>query len=205
MADSRDETVKESVNNSYFNNVFSKRDKEYDTAGAKILWSPGTGPINLILADKSGGRLYTGNMMASRSKSILRQNGITRIVNCTRNMKDEFDHRDDFSYHRFIITNWSSDQSAIEFFEEAYNFIDEGLQNGENTLVHCLAGAHRAGATTVATVMKRLGYELEDALKYSSEKRKAIAPFGSGLMFLKQLDKELKEIRTEEKIDDSKE
>lgn len=77
------------------------------------------------------------------------------------------------------------------FFKETWDFINGGLENGENVMVHCLAGAHRAGATTVASVMKKMDMPLEEALKYSKEKRRIISPFGSGMRFLRKLNAEI--------------
>jgi protein-tyrosine phosphatase len=42
----------------------------------------------------------------------------------------------------------------LNFFKPCHDFIDEALKRGENVMVHCLAGAHRAGTTGVSYMMK---------------------------------------------------
>jgi len=180
---------------------FLSQERTYNRAGRDVLDTSRYSDINLIY--ENGGGLYTGNISASQSKPTLRKHNIRRIVNCTRQLPNLFEDGEEFIYRRFEITRWGSSESPGEFFQETWDWINEGLENGENVLIHCLAGAHRAGATTVACVMKTLDLELDDALKYASEKRRAIAPFGSGLRFLKQLDKELQAIRNPPKADES--
>jgi protein-tyrosine phosphatase len=43
---------------------------------------------------------------------------------------------------------------VLDFFHEVHSFIDEALESGKNVMVHCLAGAHRAGTTGVSYMMK---------------------------------------------------
>lgn len=45
-------------------------------------------------------------------------------------------------------------EGVLKFFAPAHNFIDENLEKGNNVMVHCLAGAHRAGTTGVSYLMK---------------------------------------------------
>jgi protein-tyrosine phosphatase len=47
-----------------------------------------------------------------------------------------------------------SHQGVLKFFRPCHDFIDEALNKGENVMVHCLAGAHRAGTTGVSYMMK---------------------------------------------------
>ena len=54
---------------------------------------------------------------------------------------------------------------VIEFFNEVHTFIDEALDNGKNVMVHCLAGAHRAGTTGVSYMMKAGKMSVNEALR----------------------------------------
>ena len=47
-----------------------------------------------------------------------------------------------------------SQQGILDFFAPAHNFIDKALNQGKHVMVHCLAGAHRAGTTGVSYMMK---------------------------------------------------
>ena len=59
-----------------------------------------------------------------------------------------------FRYFNFEIAWWQSrvnesDESVIAFFSGVFKFIEGALLGGTNILVHCLAGAHRAGANSL--------------------------------------------------------
>lgn len=41
----------------------------------------------------------------------------------------------------------------VDFFMDMFRFIENALNEGQSVLVHCLAGAHRAGTTGIATLM----------------------------------------------------
>jgi len=58
-----------------------------------------------------------------------------------------------------------SPMDVLEFFSEVHNFIDEALNNGKNVMVHCLAGAHRAGTTGVSYMMKVGKMSFNEALR----------------------------------------
>ena len=65
-----------------------------------------------------------------------------------------------FSYLRYGISEnmyaapTETPEDILKFFAPAFNFIDRALEKGNNVMVHCLAGAHRAGTTGVAYMMK---------------------------------------------------
>ena len=45
-------------------------------------------------------------------------------------------------------------EGVLKFFEECHNFIESSLNDGKNVMVHCMAGAHRAGTAGVSYMMK---------------------------------------------------
>ena len=91
-------------------------------------------------------------------------------------------------YLRFPISFWSrfvetrnndNHLSLINFLTPLFKFVDNALANGENILIHCLAGAHRAGTTGVILLMR---YSLENdvavAIKIAKKLRPIIDPIG---------------------------
>ncbi len=61
-----------------------------------------------------------------------------------------------FTYLPFPIGRWRSvlsrrtPEATFAFFRPLFDFVDESLAAGEPVLIHCLAGAHRAGTAGVA-------------------------------------------------------
>jgi protein-tyrosine phosphatase len=61
---------------------------------------------------------------------------------------------------RFGVSLWresphmNTAEGVLKFFEECHNFIENSLNDGKNVMVHCMAGAHRAGTAGVSYMMK---------------------------------------------------
>ena len=48
-------------------------------------------------------------------------------------------------------------QEIAGFFRPLFEFVTSNLEAGNNVLIHCLAGAHRAGTAGVACIMHLCG------------------------------------------------
>jgi predicted protein tyrosine phosphatase len=62
------------------------------------------------------------------------------------------------------------------FFEPVLDFINSATVAGGNVLIHCFAGAHRAGTTATAFLMHREGLGAEDAISTAQQLRPVIDP-----------------------------
>lgn len=144
----------------------------------------------------SGGRVFIGNVSASDSIEELRANGITHVVNCTSDMPNKFE-RGSFklSYFRFDIYRYmleldvtNSSRGVLEFFRPVFEFIDAAVANGGGVLVHCLAGAHRAGTTGVAYTMYASNLDHRTAIAACRACRPAVDPIDDLTDLLRQLE-----------------
>ena len=66
-------------------------------------------------------------------------------------------------------------------------FIEEAISNGESVLVHCLAGAHRAGTTGVSCLIHFADLQVDEASRIAKRCRPIIDPIGQLPEFLKRL------------------
>lgn len=87
---------------------------------------------------------------------MLKTHGIKYVVNCTGNIPNY--HEGKLEYLRFEVANWMSrpigeHKQVAAFFAPVFDFIRTAVHQGDSVLVHCLAGAHRAGTTGVASLM----------------------------------------------------
>ena len=143
-------------------------DIDFDEEGRKILASKlglvGSMPSGgddrndydaVYRSPKGGGIIYVGNERTAKNKQILRKLGVTRIINCTHGSSQLPNYHQpstEFIYLNFQICYWEEetkgeDDKLIKFFNNVFNFIDVAITGGKNVLIHCLAGAHRAGTS----------------------------------------------------------
>ena len=134
----------------------------------------------------TGAAVFVGNEQAARSKEVLAHHGVSAIVNCKGPEAPLYHEADPaFSYFRFNISFWMTGGKRMDTREglERYTarlfaFIDEATGAGRSVLVHCLAGAHRAGTTGVLVIMHKAGCRFEAALAVAKQLRPAINPIG---------------------------
>ena len=67
-------------------------------------------------------------------------------------------HEGIIRYCDFSIAHWramtdATDKSILSFCSELFTFIEDALMHGESVLIHCLAGAHRAGTTGITCLI----------------------------------------------------
>ena len=85
----------------------------------------------------TGAQVFIGNQTASVQRDILRQNGITHIVNCTSDMANAFQGKDgSIAYFRFDLYKFfsaldlRSHRGVYEFFVPVFQWIDEAVESG---------------------------------------------------------------------------
>ena len=83
----------------------------------------------------------------------------------------------------------------MDGFLPVFNFIDENVSHGRSVLVHCLAGAHRAGTCGVAYLMYKANLGVDEAIVVAKKCRPVIGPFATLLALLRYLELELERKR----------
>ena len=86
-------------------------------------------PLDAMWRDqKTGGTIYVGNQQAAQNANLLKQHGITHVVNCTDTMP--FYHQNAFTYHRFNVSFWPAHGGIDElqaFLAPLWEFVDGAL------------------------------------------------------------------------------
>jgi hypothetical protein len=170
--------------------------------------------VSPIFRLPNGGTFFIGNIRAAASLEVLKANKITHIINAqdveTENFfetgkrgRSDASEAHAFTYLRFPIAHWwqapnmETSVGVRRFFEPLFSFCDKALKRGENVMVHCLAGAHRAGTSGVSLVMYFLKLSASQAVGYVRERRPIVDPIGSFPDLLKRLEKALREKKSE--------
>lgn len=161
-------------------------------------------------SSESSGAVFVGSLAAARDVNLLQQAGITHVVNCmcqpTR-MKHpglQYYHFPVEQWKSVLLPNARVDiesrmslngltprdfqdvlssansTAVLELCRPAVQFIQEAADTGGRVLIHCFAGAHRAGTTVVAFLMhvERLG--AETATTVAQRMRPCIDPKAHG-------------------------
>ena len=154
--------------------------------------------------------VYVGNYQAASDMRTLQERGIRAIVNCQdTTSKNYFENDASIHYHRFVVSRlavmasrgsrgWKADDlppiTPLEGgFQAAFDFVQSHLEQGNSVLIHCLAGAHRAGTMGTAWLMYKTNKGVEESLTLAKACRPIINPFGTLIGLLHLLEAELKE------------
>ena len=113
---------------------------------------------------------------------------ITLIVCCAKGIKKVFPV--EFKYVNLDILDSEKDDIK-KYFEESYKFIDEGINNNGNVLIHCHAGISRSSTILIAYIMKSKKMKLDKVLDILRAKREKVNPNSGFIEQLKKYEKEL--------------
>jgi|Dee2metaT_26_FD_contig_71_77431_length_947_multi_6_in_0_out_0_1 hypothetical protein len=112
----------------------------------------------------SGALLLVGDKNIAHSTAGLEARKVHRIVHCqSTDGWCPFENDPKFRYLKFPVGEFRSrrdhldiskgGEATLQFFDPLFEFVDFELTRGNNVLIHCLAGAHRAGTCGVACLM----------------------------------------------------
>jgi len=151
----------------------------------------GFNPVDVIYRSPEGGCIYVGGERVARDLELLREKKITAVVNCTDDIRNY--HEKVLSYYKFNIAWWKrhggdNQQELQKFILPVLQFIEREVKAGRNVLVHCLAGAHRAGTTAILCLMHFAGLNATKAATTARSLRSMIDPIGDFRQLLTKCD-----------------
>nr|XP_033811552.1 dual specificity protein phosphatase 10-like [Geotrypetes seraphini] len=125
--------------------------------------------------------LFLGNEKDAQDLEHMASLNISHVINVTTHLP--LYHAGTLCYKRLPATD-SGKQNLRQYFEEAFEFIEEAHQCGKGVLIHCQAGVSRSATIVIAYLMKHTMMTMADAYKYVKGKRPIISP---NLNFMGQL------------------
>ncbi|XP_072846678.1 dual specificity protein phosphatase 10 isoform X2 [Pogona vitticeps] len=127
--------------------------------------------------------LFLGNEHDAQDLEKMQRLNIGYIINVTTHLPLYHYEKGLFNYKRLPATD-SNKQNLRQYFEEAFEFIEEAHQCGKGLLIHCQAGVSRSATIVIAYLMKHTRMTMTDAYKFVKGKRPIISP---NLNFMGQL------------------
>lgn len=137
--------------------------------------------------------LFLGSGADALDNDQLEQKKITHVLNLTEEWRKPL--KRDLEFKRIPLKDVEQ-QSIVEHFEEAFEYVDHVKSQKGKILVHCVIGKSRSASFVVAYVMKEKKLDLNQALEFVRKKRDFIKP-NEG--FIKQLQDYEKKILIEKK------
>ncbi|CAH1781057.1 unnamed protein product [Owenia fusiformis] len=134
--------------------------------------------------------LYIGDQRDAYDDDFLKTNKITHILTIEMTPITK-DHACNYAY-KFVYARDMDDQDLLGYFQECFDFIEEGLGIG-GVLVHCFAGSSRSATIVLGYIMHKQGLSLREAVGLIKKHRK-IRPndgFISQLQLFELMDRKI--------------
>ncbi|XP_074861956.1 dual specificity protein phosphatase 10-like isoform X2 [Carettochelys insculpta] len=127
--------------------------------------------------------LFLGNERDAQDLEQMLSLNVGHVLNVTTHLPLYHAQSGRLRYKRLPATD-NSRQDLRQYFEEAFEFIEEAHQRGKGVLIHCQAGVSRSATIVIAYLMKHTLMTMSDAYKYVKGRRPIISP---NLNFMGQL------------------
>ncbi|XP_059633658.1 protein-tyrosine-phosphatase MKP1-like [Cornus florida] len=107
--------------------------------------------------------IYLGSDAVAKNREVLRQNGITHVLNCVGFICPEY-FKSDLVYK----TLWLQDtptEDITSILYDVFDYFEDVREQGGRVLVHCCQGVSRSTSLVIAYLMWREGQSFEDAFQ----------------------------------------
>lgn len=136
--------------------------------------------------------LYLGSVNHAAMKKAIINLNIGYIVNVTHDEKCYFENDKDCDVEYFRISIDDKESVNIkQYFENVFEFIENGIKCDKAVLVHCSAGISRSATIVIGYLMNTMNIKYKTARDYVRDKREVICPNQGFENQLRQFELEL--------------
>ncbi|KDP26678.1 hypothetical protein JCGZ_17836 [Jatropha curcas] len=118
--------------------------------------------------------IYLGSEAVAKNREILRQNGITHVLNCVGFVCPEY-FKSDLVYKTLWLQD-SPSEDITSILYDVFDYFEDVREQGGRVLVHCCQGVSRSTSLVIAYLMWREGQSFEDAFQYVKAARGVTNP-----------------------------
>ncbi|KAK9090293.1 hypothetical protein Sjap_023470 [Stephania japonica] len=118
--------------------------------------------------------IYLGSEAVAKNREILRQNGITHVLNCVGFVCPEY-FKSDLVYKTLWLQDTPS-EDITSILYDVFDYFEEVREMGGRVLVHCCQGISRSTSLVIAYLMWRDGQSFDDAFQFVKSARGVTNP-----------------------------
>ncbi|XP_030449421.1 protein-tyrosine-phosphatase MKP1-like [Syzygium oleosum] len=118
--------------------------------------------------------IYLGSDAVAQNRELLRQNGITHVLNCVGFVSPEY-FKSDLVYKTLWLQD-SPSEDITSILYDVFDYFEDVREQGGRVLVHCCQGVSRSTSLVIAYLMWREGQSFEDAFQYVKAARGVTNP-----------------------------
>ncbi|GFZ00042.1 mitogen-activated protein kinase phosphatase 1 [Actinidia rufa] len=132
----------------------------------------------LAFFDKECSRIidhvYLGSDAVAKNREILRENGITHVLNCVGAVSPEY-FKDELVYKTLWLQD-SSSEDITSILYDVFDYFEEVREQGGRVFVHCRQGVSRSTSLVIAYLMWTEKKTFEDAFQFVKAARGVTNP-----------------------------
>ncbi|CAK1581880.1 unnamed protein product [Parnassius mnemosyne] len=145
--------------------------------------------------------VYLGSEWNASNLEELQRNGVSHILNVTREIDNFFPGMFDYLNIR-VYDDEKTD--LLKHWDNTFKYINKARNEGSKVLVHCKMGISRSASVVIAYAMKAFNWNFDKALKHVKAKRNCIKPNTNFLSQLETYQGILQAMKNKEKLQRSK-
>jgi predicted protein tyrosine phosphatase len=136
--------------------------------------------------------LFLGSREDAKNDRLMRQLGVTHVLNATEELANYKEHGGEFKYLKLGLADEEEAAEAMhESLDKAKAFLDEGCSSNNACLVHCRYGQSRSATIIIAYIMASKRQTLRQAITQVKRRRPVIRPNNGFLGVLSYLDRRM--------------
>lgn len=103
------------------------------------------------------GKLFLGSATGASNRQLILNNEISAVLTISGESNLRYP-KDIISEHKIIKAEDKNSEDISKYFDESIEFLQRNLLQGNNVLIHCVAGVSRSPSFVIAFLIKKFNW-----------------------------------------------